>query len=454
MSSQKTYITKSKYLTKTSFYPRYYDPVYLFVKENLKNYFKLDDFLIDDVKGGSTPPYFLFFNEYESGMIPFVKTSAIKRDFINLNDLHYIHPEFHNRNIKRSITKPYDVIFSMTGKFMGKAALCPNTISELNMSQNSVVLKTKSPLHSAFLAIFLNSEINRKQIFGLYSITKQKYLNQRKIAKLKILDLKRRYENDLLDYLDGIKNYYESISNIKFCMSEFNKIFNIQPNTFYKMISFTTKPSVLDRKMLTAQYYRNDINISSFINKNDRQLKELDIKKGTEIGSKNYFFEGVPFIKTSNFLNYGVDYQPNYYCSEAIYNEVEQDLKMGDLIFTKDGKIGEVSILEESAKIVISSGIFRVRPQNENQKYFLFLLLSSDYGKVFFNKWTVIASTMAHLRKDFCNDFRFINLERSFIDGFITKIQKAFNDKKIAYSRIELSKNRILSNLYSIIKLN
>lgn len=454
MSNLKIYTTKSNYLKTTSFYPRNYDPVYLFVKENLKNYFELKNFLIDEVKGGSTPPYFLFFNEYEKGMIPFVKTSAISRDFININDLHYIHPEFHKKKIKRSITKSYDVVYSMTGKFMGKAALCPNTVSELNMSQNSVVLKTKSPLHSAFLTIFLNSEINRKQIFGVYSITKQKYLNQGKIAKLRIIDFKRSYEKDLLDYLDGIKNYYDSISNIKNYISEFSKAFKIPADTFDIKTSFMIRPDVLDFKILTAQYYRNDVDVSQFVNENDKQLIKLDRKKGTEIGSKNYLFEGIPFIKTSNFLNFGVDYQPNYYCSDAIYNEVEQDLQTGDLIFTKDGKIGEISILEESAKIVISSGIVRVRPQNDKQRYFLFLLLSSDYGKIYFNKWTVIASTMAHLRKDFYKDFRFINFSEKYIADLVTKTQKSFKEKKEAYLKIELSKNRILSKLYSIININ
>ena len=73
----------------------------------------------------------------------------------------------------------------MTGKFMGKAALCPPTITEMNMSQNSVVLHTDTPEKAAFLTIFLNSRINRIQVRGSYSITKQKFLNQGKISALR-----------------------------------------------------------------------------------------------------------------------------------------------------------------------------------------------------------------------------------------------------------------------------
>ena len=79
---------------------------------------------------------------------------------INVNDLQLINEGFHNKTIKRSITHPYDIIYTMTGKFMGKAAMCPPTITEMNMSQNSVVLHTASPKEAAFLTIYLNSQIN------------------------------------------------------------------------------------------------------------------------------------------------------------------------------------------------------------------------------------------------------------------------------------------------------
>ena len=74
--------------------------------------------------------------------------------------LHFITTHVNNTQLKRSITKPYNVIFSMTGKFMGKAALCPPILKEVNMSQNSVVMKCESPQLAAFLCIYLNSMIN------------------------------------------------------------------------------------------------------------------------------------------------------------------------------------------------------------------------------------------------------------------------------------------------------
>ena len=213
MSLLKIFTANAIDISPASFYPRNYEPDFLLVKKGMDSFTFLKDFLDKPLTGGSTPPAYLF-TEQENG-IPFVKTSAVSRHFLNLNDLYYINEDFHRKNIRRSITKPYDVIFTMTGKFMGKAALCPPVIQELNMSQNSVVMRTDSPLKSAFLTIFLNSDINQIQIKGNYSITKQKYLNQGKINNLKVPPYKTRYETILEDYINGIDTYYSAVKILK-----------------------------------------------------------------------------------------------------------------------------------------------------------------------------------------------------------------------------------------------
>ncbi len=444
MSKLTIYTTKPSYLKADNFYPRNYDPVFLYVKEKLGSSLKIENFLIDDVIGGSTPPYYLF-RDIESG-VPFVKTSAINRDFVNVNDLHYIHKDFHSKKIARSITKPYDVIYSMTGKFMGKAAICPPNIPELNMSQNSVVLRTNSPEQSAFLTVFLNSVINRTQVTGSYSITKQKYINQGKIAQLRMIEYKASYKKFCVDYINGIKDYYAAVENIRSVIKKFNSSLGITSYDDNESNIFKIRPRTLNRKILTANYYQNEGVSANLLSngKNAKTLKQLIVDKGDEIGSDKYLFEGIPFIKTSNFQNFGVDYQPNYYCSESIYNELEQDLKAGDIIFTKDGNIGEVAVIEESAKIVISSGIVRIRVDESKLRYWLFLLLSSDYGKTHFKKWGVIASTMAHLRKDFFTDFSLPEIPSKY-DGLVKELSKAFQEKKKAFHQIEQAKENLLA---------
>jgi hypothetical protein len=169
MLKTKAYLVNPSQLSISNFNPRFYDPTYRFVHEKLQYYGELSEFLIAPPVSGSTPPFY-FFKNNDKKAIPYIKTAAVSRDFINLNDLYYIHPDYHAKTLQRSIAQPNDVIFTMTGKFMGKAALVPPNISELNISQNSVILKTADRYQAAYLVIFLNSSINQTQIRGLYTI--------------------------------------------------------------------------------------------------------------------------------------------------------------------------------------------------------------------------------------------------------------------------------------------
>ena len=202
---------------------------------------------------------------------------------------------------------------------------------------------------------------------------------------------------------------------------------------------FSVSPSTLDKCMLCPNYYRPDVDetISSVIG--DRTVTGFNveaIKKGDEIGSENYLEDGVPFIKTSDIMNFDVDYEPDCYSAESTIYQLEQEIRCGDIIFTKDGKPGEVAIIQEDDKIIISSGLVKYRPENETERYWLFLLLTSKYGKSYFKKWFVLASTMLHLRADFFNDFKIPEISDYIRDSFILPLKKAFETKKKCYDEI------------------
>lgn len=402
MQKIKTYLTKPSIISIDNFNPRYYEPNFLFVKNNLEKCTNLEIYLEEQPKGGSTPPYYLF-KDFKDKEIPYVKTSAISRDFLNLNDLHYIHPDYHNKTLKRSIAKPYDVVFSMTGKFMGKAALVPNIINELNMSQNSVVLKTNSKYKSAYLALYLNSEINKIQVQGLYTISKQKYLNQGKIKSLKIIPYKDSLKPILEEYLKGIDLYYEAYNSFKNAIDTINEYYKIPEDITKIKKTFIQKSSMLEHKLFTPEYYCSDYrSILKTVKDKSLSCKTLDNfvspKVGDEIGSANYLFEGIPFIKTSDCINYNIDYQPNYYCSPGLFHSLAQDVQFSDIILAKDGKIGEIALVTDDSNFVCSGGLVKLQSGDLDTQLLLFAILSSMVGQVQLKMWTVIASTMAHLR--------------------------------------------------------
>lgn len=435
MSKPEIFITNPINLSAESFYPRNYNPNYLFVKDGMSNCPKMSQYIVGDIKGGSTPPAYFFYKDHG---VPFIKTSAVSRHYINVNDLHLINETFHNKNIKRSITYPYDIIYTMTGKFMGKAAMCPPTISEMNMSQNSVVLRTASPKESAFLTIYLNSQINRIQVRGTYSITKQKFMNQGKIANLRVMQYDKKYDALMQKYIEAFDNYYYSVLRIQNIIAEFNKDYKL---TFKDEVhlGFVVKPSSFDKRMLMPNFYRPDVKETiNLVNNGSHSIGlELEnLNKGDEIGSANYLEEGIPFIKTSDIINFEVDCEPDCYCPESFVSQLNQDIKYGDIVFAKDGKPGEVAIIQGDNKIIISSGLVRYRPRNIEERYWVFLLLSSKYGESYFKKWFVIASTMLHLRTDFFNTFEIPEITDNIRSRYLIPLKEAFNKKRDGYNKI------------------
>ncbi|WP_405353842.1 hypothetical protein [Fusobacterium vincentii] len=435
MSKLETFMTSPIKLSAESFYPRNYNPTYLFVKEGMSSCPMMSQYIVGDIKGGSTPPAYFFYKDHG---IPFIKTSAVSRHFINVNDLQLINKDFHSKTIKRSITYPYNIIYTMTGKFMGKAAMCPPTILEMNMSQNSVVLCAASPKEAAFLTIYLNSQINKIQVCGTYSITKQKYMNQGKIANLKVMKYDSKYDTLMQEYINAFDIYYYSIVRIQEIISEFNKDYHLSFKD-ETQFGFVVKPSSFDKRMLVPNFYRPDVEETIAILSDGISTIGFDIEnlsKGDEIGSINYLNEGIPFIKTSDIINFDVDYEPDCYCSEAFLSQLEQDIKCGDIIFTKDGKPGEVAIIQEDNKIIISSGLVKYRARNIDERYWVFLLLSSKYGESYFKKWFVIGSTMLHLRTDFFDAFVIPEITYDIKTKYIEPLKQVFNKKLDVYLKI------------------
>lgn len=435
MSKLEIFITNPIELSSCSFYPRNYNPNYLFVRDGMASCPRLSQYIVGDIKGGSTPPSYFF---YKDKGVPFIKTSAVSRHFINVNDLQKINKNFHAKTIKRSITRPYDIIYTMTGKFMGKAAMCPPTIAEMNMSQNSVVLHTATPKEAAFLTIYLNSQINRIQVRGTYSITKQKFMNQGKIANLKVMKYDSKYDELMQHYLNAFDNYFLAVSEIQNIISSFNKDYKLlfTDNAQY---GFLVKPNTFDKRMLTPNFYRPDIEKTiRVVNQNQTGMgfNSENFSKGDEIGSANYLEEGIPFIKTSDIINFDVDYEPDCYCTESYLSQLDQDIKFGDIIFAKDGKPGEVAIIQENTNIVISSGLVKYRPRSNSERYWVFLLLVSKYGEAYFKKWFVIASTMLHLRTDFFKSFMIPEITDEIKEKYIIPLEQAFKKKREGYDTI------------------
>ena len=146
-------------------------------------------------------------------------------------------------------------------------------------------------------------------------------------------------------------------------------------------------------------------------------LREIvDTHNGDEIGSDNYkeFIQrengDKPFIRTSDIVNWEVDLYPDYYVSADVLIDINQCVKINDVIFTKDGKIGCVGLITDADHVILSSGIEILSVKKSAKKLgitpeYLFAALSiPEIGGYGSTRRTVIASTIPHLRVDRLKD--------------------------------------------------
>ncbi len=174
-----------------------------------------------------------------------------------------------------------------------------------------------------------------------------------------------------------------------------------------------------------------------------KKLFEIaDLKKGDEVGSDNYidFFDrqdtDIPFLRTGDLVNFSVNQIPDKFVDISIYNELQQDLLPNDILFTKDGKIGITAMITKNDKVIISSGISRIRVKREAfDEYgitpeYLFVVLSNKWTGYFQAiRNTIIAATIPHLRENNLRNFNIPILDKKIINNITEIVKKSFELK-------------------------
>ncbi|MEI6822469.1 MAG: hypothetical protein WCL51_11065 [Bacteroidota bacterium] len=349
----------------------------------------------------------------------FIKNSSVKRYSINEFDGFYISHE-KNNSLKRSKLKKEDVLFTTIGN-VGISALVNENVENANINQNVVRIRVnKEYTTPQYLSCFLNSKITKFQVENLFTGNIYPMLSYPKIKSLKIFVKDREIENKITQNLIKADKYQiESINLIKEAQTIFLKSLNIDfskiaCNKFYAVSS---KQFNSDDMMTPAFYFPLYTSTIKEIEKNNNCVllgNVADFRNGDEVGSINYkgYLErkesDVPFIRTSDLINYDFDSYPDYYIENSIYNDIKQELKEKEIIFTKDGKIGISAMTTKFDNCILGSGILRIVPkENKINPYYLFITLSvKEIGFYQAIQRTVVASTIPHLREDRIGDFK------------------------------------------------
>lgn len=408
---------------------------------NRKIELKTIEEISEHITNGATP----FGAQFPSEGTNFYRANDVKRFNFDFFGHKYITKE-QSKALKRSILEPNDIVFTIKGK-VGDVAVFPKEQKESNINQDNALIRLKKEYDPFYFVAIFNSKFGLNQVKAFATETVNPFLGLGNLKKLKIPILKTNFMEDISDKVQiSMKNNLDSLNKIKKAQSLYYQKLNIDFKKIEKKDFFPVKLSDFKEEDLwTPKYsYPLYVNILESIKEKWEivSLGEIvDVNKGSEVGSDNYkkYLEridtDIPFIRTSDLVNYEIDQFPDFYIPEEIYKELEQDIKSQDILFTKDGKIGMSAMITKSDKCIIASGISRIRLNEEAQKYnispeYLFLVLSvNETGLYPALRRTVIASTIPHLREKRLKEIEIPILDKKSIQEITKLVKESFELK-------------------------
>lgn len=402
-----------------------------------------DEKFATGIKRGQSPKPETY-KDKNSGKYIFIRTADVKKYQFNTELAVYLSKEtFATQKSNRII--PNDILISVVGNYLGSTSVIPKSINIGVFNDNSARIRiVDENISPYYVSAFLNSAFGQKLIQSLVTRTGQKILSAGNVKKLSL---------PLIDD-NSIATKYECATDkgveANRFISQAQKLFysriGIDFNAIEKENVFCVNKSDFAEADLWTPMYSYPLYVNTFKAIQAKwetvPVGEIaDLKKGDEVGSDTYIGyldkrkTDVPFVRTSDIVNYEIDQYPDFFIPEEIYQEVAQGFQNGDVIFTKDGKIGMVGMMTEYDRAIISSGFVGLRLNKNASKYgitpeYLFLCLSiKEIGIYASKRRTVVASTIPHLREERLKEIEIPILDKETIVEITNLVKKAFELK-------------------------
>lgn len=394
----------------------------------------------------------------------FLKSADIKRFSINYQTNSYISKEHHLKQ-KRSKVQNNDILISNTGKYLGFTSVFTQVYEQANINQNSIRIRlNENTLYNPFfVSLYLNSKFGQEEIQSYLTITGQKYLNMQNFRQFRLPRFDKQFIDETTNDIKKIYEYEQnSIKLIEQAKQIFRNALNLS-NQNKKQISFSVNLQDFINEDMWTPRFSNPlfVNTDKKISEKFETVKLGEIatfQKGNEPGSDKYIGyeqskEGdIPFIRTTDLVNHECDMFPDFFIPVEYYNEINQDVKEYDILFTKDGKIGQTAMVCKGERAIIASGITRIRIKqiNDISPEYLFVVLSNnETGYFSAYRRTVIGTTIPHLREEKLKDLLIPKIETNLISQITELIKTAFemkHERKIIIHTIFKKFNELINN--------
>ncbi len=388
-------------------------------------------------RGQSPKPY--TYKKRGDGTHLFIRTADLKRNVLNFQTIVYLQDDTYQKQRSNRI-EANDLLISVVGNYLGCAIVIPNDIAEGAFNDNSARVRiTSDKTNPYWVSAFLNSKFGSELIHASVTRTGQKILSAGNVKKLEIPIISNE------TFSSRLQKCIDKLQKAQYLIYQSFDLFSkyLESPAILPQYHFSSSFNYIDNGDLWTPRYSFPQYIKAISDIKARfetiTLGEIaNIKKGDEVGSNEYISyvdkkkSDIPFIRTTDIVNYEPDLYPDFFIPISLYQEINQGLDTSEVLFTKDGKIGITGMITESDKVVISSGIARIVLNAKGEKKditpeYIFVALSNPIiGGFQANQCTVIASTIPHLREERMKEFVIPIFDLEKISN-ITKLIKEAN---------------------------
>ncbi len=241
------------------------------------------------------------------------------------------------------------------------------------------------------------------------------------------------------DFPKIIENYYKYLNNELKDSSQLGFLFQFSKIKNLILIPEYYNPNI--KKQLNDLMKQGEYKLISI----GKLLNEgvIKITRGHEIGSKFYGTGEIPFIRTSDLINWELDLYPKKKISLDIWElyKDKQDIKDKDILFVSDGTflIGKTAMITETdVQIVIQSHLkkFRVIKRDQIDEFLLLWALNTEIVQNQIKAKTFIQATISTLGNRIEEIMLPIPVNMEKRQEISKEIQEIIFEKKILRQRI------------------
>ncbi|MFX1286530.1 MAG: N-6 DNA methylase [Promethearchaeota archaeon] len=219
-------------------------------------------------------------------------------------------------------------------------------------------------------------------------------------------------------------------------------------------LGFIFSNSQIENQILIPEYYNPEITQRLHIIDNEGKyqlvkigdlVKEgiLQITRGHEIGSKFYGTGRIPFVRTSDLINWEINIDPKKQVAREVFElfKDKQDIRTGDILLVNDGTflIGKTAMItEKDTQILIQSHLKKIRVVKKEflDEFLLFWAFNTDIVQDQIKAKTFIQSTISTLGNRLLDLYLPIPRDKEKKNAISQEIKEIIHEKMALRERI------------------